>query len=430
METEEPAKIELRSDEVQEVLNHIPSGLVRWGTTVFLCIVVLMMILTHFIHYPDIVSARVTLLTGNPPVHVISRASGPIKLLVKDKSHVTSKTLLSIVSNPASLEDIQALSNWMDAVKPKIYVPSLQLNQIHFLSSLTLGEVQSSYQAFRSSVEEARLFESLALFDRQRITLTENVAHYQELNKELDVQHQLVGEELELSRIKYQDDSSLYATSVISKREMFLAKTAYLQDKRSREDIVLLKVQNSIKVNELKSKSEELLLTKKGEIERFSLRIQNAYEKLEVDVNTWKQKYLLISPIAGKVSFSKFWSDNQFVSDQEEVMTVVPGKQTIIGKVELPIAGSGKVKVGQRVKVKLENYPYNEYGMIMGRVESIAPVPVNNSYSISISIPQGMVSTYHKKLVFGQEMKGVAEIITEDKTLSERILYQLIKLVK
>ncbi|MDR0505267.1 MAG: hypothetical protein LBH32_00395 [Dysgonamonadaceae bacterium] len=40
----------------------------------------------------------------------------------------------------------------------------------------------------------------------------------------------------------------------------------------------------------------------------------------------------------------------------------------------LPASGAGKVKIGDKVAIKLENYPYKEFGYIEGKVKSLSLV--------------------------------------------------------
>lgn len=59
-----------------------------------------------------------------------------------------------------------------------------------------------------------------------------------------------------------------------------------------------------------------------------------------------------------------------------------------------------------------------EYGMLKGVVASISKVPENTEnglcYTVVMSLPKGLESTYHKEFPFVQDMDGTAEIITED----------------
>ena len=76
-------------------------------------------------------------------------------------------------------------------------------------------------------------------------------------------------------------------------------------------------------------------------------------------------------------------------------MTVIPENAgDIIGKIELPIAGSGKVKTGQNVNIKFANYPYMEYGIVKGEVQNISLVASDNAYSVLVILPEGLTTTY------------------------------------
>ena len=48
-------EIELRSEEVQEVMSHVPVWILRWGITVLFCIVIILLIGSYLFKYPDVV---------------------------------------------------------------------------------------------------------------------------------------------------------------------------------------------------------------------------------------------------------------------------------------------------------------------------------------------------------------------------------------
>ncbi|AXE21239.1 hypothetical protein DR864_27605 [Runella rosea] len=58
---------ELRSEEIQEVLGHAPPWAVRWGNTLFLVILVGIIGLSWFIHYPELVIAPFRLTSDDVP---------------------------------------------------------------------------------------------------------------------------------------------------------------------------------------------------------------------------------------------------------------------------------------------------------------------------------------------------------------------------
>jgi hypothetical protein len=61
-----------------------------------------------------------------------------------------------------------------------------------------------------------------------------------------------------------------------------------------------------------------------------------------------------------------------------------------------------------------------------GKVSSISLVPnKEGNYLIDVELSKELITTYNKEIDFRQEMKGTANIITEDLRLMERFFYQL-----
>lgn len=105
----------------------------------------------------------------------------------------------------------------------------------------------------------------------------------------------------------------------------------------------------------------------------------------------------------------------------------------LIGKALLPAERSGKVKVGQKVNIRFSNYPDNEFGLVKGKVRNISLIAIKvetkNHYVVEIDLPDGLTTTYGKELPFISEMEGQADIITDDMSLLERILFPIKKIL-
>lgn len=75
------------------------------------------------------------------------------------------------------------------------------------------------------------------------------------------------------------------------------------------------------------------------------------------EIKLWKDKYILNAPIAGKITFTKYWAENQNIIIGDRLATIVPEDSTqIIGRITIPSSGLGKVEVGQQVNVKLNGF--------------------------------------------------------------------------
>jgi hypothetical protein len=58
-------------------------------------------------------------------------------------------------------------------------------------------------------------------------------------------------------------------------------------------------------------------------------------------------------------------------------------------------------------------------------VQSISAVSRDGANLVLVDIPHPLVTSFHKKLLFKQEMVGQGRIVTEDIRLLGRILYEI-----
>ena len=152
-----------------------------------------------------------------------------------------------------------------------------------------------------------------------------------------------------------------------------------------------------------------------------------SFNQLKKGIKDWEMQYVLSSKINGKVSFLNYWSQNQTVNQTDLVFTIIPSENSsFIAKLKTPARNLGKVMLGQKVNIKLQNYPDYEFGVLKGVVNNISEISNNDGfYTIDVSLPKNLITSYNKEITFKQEMTGIAEIITEDLRLIERFFYQL-----
>ena len=221
----------------------------------------------------------------------------------------------------------------------------------------------------------------------------------------------------------------------ISDEELETAKNAFLQSRGSYENMCSNLNNMRIQIGQLK---ESLLDTEEQGTEKLNslqTQLQSLVSQLKSEIEDWELSYVLKAPIDGKITFSKYWIENQNVSSGEEVFTIVPDSSCmIIGKAQLPIDRSGKVKTGQKVNIRLQNFPENEYGILRGTVQHISLTPTQTDktayYSVEITLLNGLITTYKKELPYLPNMQGQADIITEDISLLERLVLPVKKILK
>lgn len=156
-----------------------------------------------------------------------------------------------------------------------------------------------------------------------------------------------------------------------------------------------------------------------------------AFNQLKKAIKDWEQLYVLQSNMSGTVSFLSYWNTNQTVNQGDLVFTIIPSENTsFIAKLKAQAHNSGKIKIGQGVNIKLENFPDTEFGVLNGTIKSVSLIlDKEGFYLIDVELPKKLITSYKKEIDFKQEMRGTAEIITEDLRLIERFFYEFRKIM-
>lgn len=412
--------IELRSDEVQEILTRPPHSLIRYGITLIGIIIFILLIGSFIFKYPEIIQGEVTVTTENPPVWLVAKSTGRIKELeCNDKQLIDSGKILLTLENSAETKDVVQLIDMLNTVQISdslINIPN-QITQTVFV----LGDIQSSFSNFVKAVINYNNMKSFnpSIDEKNNIIrqLQERKKYIANLNKQLDLKKR----DLELSTSIYDREKSLYDSKVNSKYDLETNEQTYINKKQDllqlNTNIALAEIENS----QLQGSVRKLNTQQLQEKIQLITDLKSSYRELKSILNAWEQNYVLVSPQKGIVTFNSFWKQNQYVKAGDKVLAIVPENSgKFIGKIKLPVNGSGKVEVGQMVNIKIAGYPYMEFGMLKGKIRNKSLVTNDNFYTLEIELTKGLHTTTGKDLKFSGELMGTAEIITEDRTLFER----------
>jgi multidrug resistance efflux pump len=427
MESERSNKpIELYSEEVQEILGNPPKGILSWGMILLFSVIVLLIFGSWLFKYPDIIVSEITVTTENIPANLVAKSSGKITgLFAKDNEQVKKDQIIAVIENPAVTNDVINLKQILKDFDSESWLNEQMLNKIS-TPGFVLGEIESSFSSFRSKLEEYIRYTERNYSARKIAGIEDQLAKYNRLILQMQKQVSIQTEALSIAKGQYQRDSLLFEQNVLTATDFELSRINRLQKNSSAETAETSLTNTQIQYSQLEQQVLELKLERSSQDEGYELSLKQTLSNLKASIAEWEQKFALISPVEGKLTFSRIWSLHQNVLPGELVVTVVPENQgKIIGILKLPISGSGKVKEGQRVNVKFHNYPYMEFGMVIGRIEKISLVPDEKNYLAEVTFPEGLVSNYRKKLPLLREMTGSAEIITEDMRLIQRFFYPI-----
>ncbi|MGV3503490.1 MAG: HlyD family secretion protein [Adhaeribacter sp.] len=415
--------------EAGELMAPMPRGIVRWGMSGMLAILGALLALSWLVKYPDAVRAPVVITTTHPPARVMARASGKLgQLCFRENEAVAAGDLLASIDNPADTKAVLRLSRTLKELAGAApgAEPEMDLPQ-----NSRLGSLQQDYGRFYRAYQEYKLFKTLDPVAREISATRQEVGQHRLLLEKQQREGALLKTEVALARKDHARNEWLYKNRVIADKQLEDSERELLRTRRSYEQVASGMAATRIRLAELRKALTLLDLQQAESHSRYALNLAETMKALQGSLAFWEQQYLLRAPVAGRVTYLKYWSANQYVRSGEEVLVIVPGgRQALVGKMSLPIRNSGKVLAGQRVNIYLKNFPYEEFGVLAGRVRSVSLVPAGNRYAIDLALPQGLNTSYGKKLDLRQEMQGQAEIVTEELRLLERIFYQARALVR
>lgn len=419
----EDSKLNLRSNPIKEIIGGIPNRIIRYGISIIAIIISTIFILCFFFSYPDVIKGAFYIQTSDPPIFLLARSTGKIeKLLVNDKDTVSKGEILGMIENSVCFNSYLKLKCILDRDLRELVEKKYIIDD---LSSEGLGTLHSGYAALQKALQEYMLINNIEVFNKKLNGYNNRIKKLKQHIELCKSQINLETEKLNIARLNFLRDSILFTKKIISTKEFEDSKETYINYKIGLTETNLVLSNNEMKLLEIQ---QDLLFLKQDRYtkkEELEIAINKERNNLAGIISDWEDRYLLISPINGVVSFSGIWKENQNVRTNQLVMTLVPDKQSQkLCKITIPINRSGKVKIKQKVNLKFSDFPYREFGIVIGKLDKISLVPDSN-YIGTIMMKDSIVTNYGKGIPFKQNMQGVAEIITEDLSIAERILYPL-----
>ena len=139
--------VQIRSEEVQEILTFVPNWMIRWGMT--LVFLIILIVISWFVKYSDIITAEVVVTTKIPPEKIYAKSTGQIEsLLVSNNGKVTKNTIIGIIENSGNYKDILLLKSILDTITFDKVSFRFPIDELPFL---ILGDISIDFSQFETS---------------------------------------------------------------------------------------------------------------------------------------------------------------------------------------------------------------------------------------------------------------------------------------
>lgn len=414
MEEKKP-DIELRSDEVQEILSRTPNWMIRWGISLIVALILVVLFLSWFIKYPDVVSGKVSLTTAKPPSHLISQTSGYLEsILVKEDAKLTKGEIIAEIRSPISKKSIEKLDFILKEKDKAITI--IELQKLH-----EVGTLQREVNDLLNNLIEYQELVTNSYYEQSIENLKSQMRHNRQLATITAKELKLLKRELVNAKEKFEADSLLYEKQVIAKHTFYNNQSEYVAKKKELINAEKNYVQYKIASADYEKQYIGVEQSFNDQKRRLKSACAAARRNIEAAILNWQQTFVLIAPLSGKLAYLNNWSEQDYVTLGQEMFAIIPENEDIVGVVRISEKSYGKVEVGQKVRMKLDNYPYQEFGQLIGTVVEVSEIPSEEGYYVKVSLKEGLLSTYKKTIEYKPEMKGSAEIVTEDLRLIERV---------
>jgi len=372
--------------------------------------------MTAFIHYPDTVSTRLKINAINAPKVVVTRTAGNvIKLLAKEGQQVKAGETLAWMESTAKHEDVLNLLQNLTRLRSEQQLNSMSIMSLNALNFLELGELQSTFQSFYQAYLTYKSAIEGGIFLKRKAYLLKEMNYAGAQIKQIKEQQELRIQELQLATNEIEMYRKLAERRVIAPMELKRQESIYLNKQQPLQQLA-----GSILSNEssLVIRQKELSELENQIIEEKS-KFMQALNSLISSAEAWKVQYVMTTPINGKLNYASILQENQYIQSNEELFYINPGSTDFFGEMGILQNNIGKVKVGQKVLIKMSTYPFQEYGTLKGVIKSITEVPIKDSVFLSQVLIKRTEKDSLIKLKIG--MRGEAQVITDDVSLLKRL---------
>lgn len=415
-------KVELQTHEVEDMLGRVPGWITRNGIILFLFLLALLLFGSWVYRYPDMKKARIVVTSVNPPADLRARATGKIvRLFVNDNELVHNGDVLAMLENPAAYDDVVQLMSSLTFLDS---IPMEEITEdLPELNNAQLGTIQSDYSIFLKAYRDYMDFVRIDYHRRKIQTARSELETQRKYTNSLRERVYIQQQAFDMASRQFNRDFTLREEGVISDSDLEESRSEMLTEQDKSQEIISQMAENNISIARTENQIVDLELRQQEENSGMISGLEEAYNNLKASISSWEQNFLLLAPVSGSVTFTKFWSENQNVKAGEKVLTIIPAESgSLVGKISLPLAGAGKVKNGDQVNIQFDNYPHLEYGMVKGIVSNISDVPEEGFYTVEVEFPEGLRTYYDFEIYASQNMQGNARIMTDKKRMLMRVL--------
>jgi multidrug efflux pump subunit AcrA (membrane-fusion protein) len=405
--------------------NWMKNGLVfRLFGGLFLTVVTL----TLALPWRETITIPVTITGTSEPRSIVSPSRGVLAaVLVRDGTHVAANTPIGYIGDNQAIKSIKRLEEYandvteaaehrasLPAPPPVVVGGDLQAAYDVLARIASEGESQSQ---FRSDQERINQLEALLVsLQRQR----------QEAKKRKELISLLIATSAErLENLQdFAKNGWASAITIATARENLAEHQ--ISSTRFNEELEQLTSQ----ISQAQSSINQARVAKQLNSTRLYERGRQSAINLMGAVKDWRERNAIITPISGTIRFPIPLTIGQPLSVGDEVAIVVPVYRGFTATGQVGSEAQADVKLGDEVRLVVNNYPPAKYGYISGRVNQVSEVVTLGKYSIRIHLNNGSTTANKFIVPLRQRVSAKAIITIRQGTIFEFLIETIDSILK
>ncbi|MGJ4929502.1 hypothetical protein ACQR1I_23650 [Bradyrhizobium sp. HKCCYLS2038] len=416
---------QLRSEVYREIISAPPPLLVRAGAVVTAIALATVLIVASLVPYPSVVGGRAHVVSAEMPVTLLSRGSGKLALLkVKDGDEVERDQILTVLDDGSDVRQLLQLAQWLASL-PADLSQSAALPTLPAVTPARLGSAAAPLLAVVQALGNLKTFRASTETSDQVAQLRQVVATYRQLVGQFADKENAAEASLKADQRMQAGRETLIAKG--------LAAPAYLdrfeQGKQSQRDRVaearIATARHLATIASTEREISALLSAHRDRDTEMVGRLSSALRDLRGVMQEWDRINVIRAPQAGRVRLFGLWSEAQNIRSGDTFAIVEPVHSTPSAFAFIPEAGFGKVRLGQKVVIRLDAYPRLEFGQLEARVAAISAVAIDGKYRVLLDLPNGLTLSSGKTVQFAQNMDGDARIEVNNLRLIQQVFAHL-----
>ena len=328
--------------------------------------------------------------------------------------------------------DSEAINTELQQQQQKLQGQQNQINQLELLKNQQLLAIRTQRQQ-----NQAQQFEKQAQIEQaQKAIATSQSAHqmakiryesakekvprYQKAHEQGALSQDVLAEAQQQAR-EFQENINQTALEIAQARSRLKEQERGLNSLIQTHNLEILNSQEGHQA------TERQILATKAEL----AQTQSLIDGIEYQI----QQRAIYAPIAGTIFQMPIKKPGAVVRVGQTVAQIAPKGSPLVLRGKMSSADSGFIKVGLPVKVKFDAYPFQDYGIVPGKLSWISPDSriandgaidpsqrVQDFYEVEIELERNYVENHERRVTLVPGQTATAEVVIRKRRVADIFL--------